>query len=73
MAYYKELLKKWQQIQKAMSKIDNANKSLYFNNFSEEVEERVTEYKYLSEKEKNSFNNVQFPFEAELNDFDYEN
>lgn len=70
MGYYKTLLDKWQKISEAMAEIDDDNQSRYFSDFNTEVKNRIDEYKYLSEKEENYTNNVQFPFESELNDID---
>lgn len=70
MGYYKILLERWQNILDAMSKIDNDNQSRYFSEFNSEVKNRIDEYKFLAEKEEKIFDNVPFPFEAELNEFE---
>ena len=70
MGYYKQLLEKWQNILDAMNKIDKDNQSRYFSDFKKEVEKRKDEYKFLAEKEEKRFDNVPFPFEAELNEFE---
>jgi hypothetical protein len=69
MGYYKELLSKWQNISNAMAEIDKDHQSRYFSDFKTEVNNRLEEYKSLSEREENAFNYVPFPFEAELDDF----
>lgn len=52
MENYKELLQKWQAIKNAMDKISADNQSRYFTDFNTEVENRISEYKFLADRQK---------------------